>query len=280
MMSNRIICALAGALLNVALCFSGQTDSLRIDSLLRKSAYMSYHSESERLMFFAKSLIDVPYRGGTLDSGHEENLVVRIDSLDCTTYIETVLAMYLASLETGLRYESYVEALKKIRYRNGIIKGYASRLHYFSDWVYDNEKKGILNEMTWNGEYCTKVFSLNYMTTHSGFYNKLKNNDSLVVEMCKLEERWKDYKMPYIPKKLICSSQSELSVNDGDILALTTALPGLDVAHLGFAIWIDGRLHLLHASSLHGKVIIDPLPLYDYLKDRKKHTGIRVVRVK
>ena len=130
MMSNRIICALAGALLNVALCFSGQTDSLRIDSLLRKSAYMSYHSESERLMFFAKSLIDVPYRGGTLDSGHEENLVVRIDSLVCTTYIGTVLAMYLASLETGLRYESYVEALKKMRESQRYTKGLYSWIGY------------------------------------------------------------------------------------------------------------------------------------------------------
>ena len=86
--------------------------------------------------------------------------------------------------------------------------------------------------------------------------------------------------MPYVPKELLDLPASEIKIKDGDILALTTSIPGLDVVHLSFAVWIDGRLHLLHASSLHGKVGIDSLSLFDYLKERNKHTGVRVIRVK
>ena len=161
-----------------------------------------------------------------------------------------------------------------------MIDGYASRLHYFSDWASDNEKKGILREVTQEGEHDVRLCSLNYMTTHSDLYRQLKDNDSLISEISKVEKSWIDYKMPYIPKNVLNSSKADLPLEDGDILALTTNISGLDVLHLGFALWIDGRLHLLHASSLHGKVIIDTSTIFDYLKNRNKHTGIRVLRVK
>lgn len=269
-----------GVFLSTLLCFSAQADSLLIDSLLQKSADMTYHSMSERLMFFAESFVGFPYKGGTLDCGDEEELIVRTDSFDCTTYVETVLALYLTSLNDNSEYADYIKSLMNIRYRKGIISGYASRLHYFSDWVADNAEKGILFEVTQNEKHDVRTFTLNYMSTNYGLYRKLKNNDSLVSEIRNVEYMWKDYKMPYIPKKFLNLPESEITINDGDIIALTTDISGLDVVHLGFAVWIDNRLHLLHASSIYGKVIMDPLPLYDYLKDRKKHTGVRVIRVK
>ena len=279
-MTNKILVLLVVALVNTATVFSSKADSLRIDSLLNASSERSYKTNSERLLFFAKSFIGTPYKGGTLDSGRNETLIVRIDSLDCTTYVETVLALYLSSFKDNPGYDDFSESLRYIRYRGGVIDGYASRLHYFSDWASDNEKKGILREVTQEGEHDVRLCSLNYMTTHSDLYRQLKDNDSLISEISKVEKSWIDYKMPYIPKNVLNSSKADLPLEDGDILALTTNISGLDVLHLGFALWIDGRLHLLHASSLHRKVIIDTSIIFDYLKNRNKHTGIRVLRVK
>ena len=279
-MTNKILVLLVVALVNTATVFSSKADFLRIDSLLNASSERSYKTNSERLLFFAKSFIGTPYKGGALDSGRNETLIVRIDSLDCTTYVETVLALYLSSFKDNPGYDDFSESLRYIRYRGGVIDGYASRLHYFSDWASDNEKKGILREVTQEGEHDVRICSLNYMTTHSDLYRQLKDNDSLVSEISKVEKSWIDYKMPYIPKNVLNSSKDDSPVEDGDIMALTTNVSGLDVLHLGFALWIDGRLHLLHASSLHGKVIIDTSTIFDYLKNRNKHTGIRVLRVK
>ena len=277
---NKILSAIVGAFLYAPVCFPNEADSLKVDSLLRESMDKSLLTGNERIMYFAKSLIGTPYKGGTLDAGMNESLIVRTDSLDCTTYVETVLALYLSSLKDNIGYGGFKDALQLIRYRNGVINGYTSRLHYFSDWVAENIKKGILCVVICKGQCETRHLSLDYMTTHSGLYRQLRLDTSLVSGMKLVERYWKDYDMPYIPKKYLRSGISEHDIMNGDVIALTTNIEGLDVLHLGFAIWIDGELHLLHASSLHGKVIIDILSLYDYLKDRKKHIGIRVIRVK
>lgn len=117
------------------------------------------------------------------------------------------------------------------------------------------------------------------MTKHSVLYRHLKGDSLSVNEMLRIEEKWKNYDMPYIPKECL-KTYNNIDICNGDILALTTNIDGLDVLHLGFAVWVDGNIHLLHASSLYGRVVLDPMSLYEYLKDRKKHTGIRVIRVK
>lgn len=255
-------------------------DSLFVDSIIDSASRIDFKSDADKVMFFARSMIGIPYRGGTLDVNENESLVVRTDSVDCTTYVETILAMYLASKAEDDEYSDFKEALTRIRYRDGVIKGYSSRLHYFSDWVADNEKKGILYEVTSRSNHSQRHFSINYMTKHSGLYRRLKEDSLSVNEMLCIEEKWKNYDMPYIPKELLKEHHNNIDICNGDILALTTSIDGLDVLHLGFAVWVDGNIHLLHASSLYGRVVLDPMSLYEYLKDRKKHTGIRVIRVK
>lgn len=260
--------------------FSISHDSLFVDSIIENSAKADLKSDADRIMFFARSMIGIPYCGGTLDINENESLVVRTDSVDCTTYVETVLAMYLASKIEHGGYNDFKKALTKIRYRDGVIKGYSSRLHYFSDWVADNEKKGILYEVTSRSNHSQRHFSINYMTKHSVLYRHLKGDSLSVNEMLRIEEKWKNYDMPYIPKEFLKTYDNNIDISNGDILALTTNIDGLDVLHLGFAIWVDGNIHLLHASSLYGRVVIDRMSLYEYLKERKKHTGVRVIRVK
>ena len=116
-MKNKILFILLGALINAPFCFSAQADSLRIDSILHKSKSVSFNSGAERLLFFAGSMKGIPYQGGTLDRDSNEKLVVRTDSLDCTTYVENVLALYLASAKQNPEYRDYIESLTRIRYR-------------------------------------------------------------------------------------------------------------------------------------------------------------------
>ncbi len=112
-------------------------------------------------------------------------------------------------------------------------------------------------------------------------YRQINSNaEELIKEIEHHELPFRDIDINYIPKKTLCKSQKEININDGDILALVTSVNGLDVSHVGFAFWENGKLHLLHASSNRECVIADEKTIYDYQKDRKSHLGVRVFRIK
>lgn len=69
------------------------------------------------------------------------------------------------------------------------------------------------------------------------------------------------------------------ALKGGDIIALTTKTSGLDVSHMGIIVIEKDGPHLLHASSKEGKVIIDKLPLVEYMRKAHQLTGIRVLRL-
>jgi len=68
-------------------------------------------------------------------------------------------------------------------------------------------------------------------------------------------------------------------VRDGDIVAMLTDKDGLDTRHIAIAFWQNGKLHLMHASSLYKKVLMSPETFYEYEAKQPKHTGIRVWRM-
>lgn len=253
-------------------------DSIKIENLLHKGA--SLPTDSCRTLFYGQAFLDKPYAAGTLETKGEERLVVCLDSLDCTTFVETVLAFVLTEQEHQLTYSAFIRNLTRIRYRNGVIDGYASRLHYFSDWVQDNESKGILHERSQELSHTSYPLTLSFMTSHPEAYPALKNNPNEIEKMHVIEAQWQDKPIFYIPKRRLNQSIQELSIQNGEILALTTSIKGLDVVHMGFACWIKGQLHLLHASSAKGKVILDSVSLYEYSKNKNAHTGIRVISVR
>ena len=261
---------------NIAMAEQPAKDSIRIARLLQASATLP--ADSSRALFFAEQFIGTPYVAGTLDiQNPDENLVICLDKLDCTTFVETVAALVLCDKEHSYSYESFKRNLTRIRYRNGQRNGYLSRLHYFSEWIIDNERKGIVKEYTANISTHTWQVSLNFMSQHPSAYPVLKAFPTLVEKLKKLEAPWMSYIMPYIPKNWLGKTPEDLPIKNGSILALTTSINGLDVTHVGFAYWIGEELHLLHASSQKGKVILDPMTLFDYQKNKKTHTGIRVI---
>lgn len=269
-------------LLGVFLCcfcsvFANGQDSIKVEKWLKEASALS--KDSCRTLHFAKQMLGVPYLAGTLDGNEEEQLVVRTDALDCTTFVETVLALCIADKRDKRDFEGFKKALTDVRYRDGILNGYTSRLHYFSDWIRNNEQMGFVMECT-SETACDqpKELWLDFMTTHVESYQPMTKNQSLIAEIASVEKKWQGVQVSYIPKEMLNLSPEKLKIKNGDILAITTDIKGLDVVHVGFAFWKGEKLHLLHASSVAKKAIEDSLSLYEYSKNKKAHTGVRVVR--
>ena len=257
--------------------FADEQDRASIEKWLQEA--VSLPKDSCRTLHFAKKMLGVPYVAGTLDGNEEEQLVVLVDSLDCTTFVETVLAFCIADKRGERDYEGFKKALTQIRYRDGILNGYTSRLHYFSDWICNNEQMGFVKECT-SETACSqpKELWLDFMTTHVDSYLPMKKNPELVKEMASHEKNWQGTVVSYIPKEKLNLPPEGLKIKDGDVLALVTNIKGLDVVHVGFAFWKDNQLHLLHASSSAKKVIEDPKTQYESSKNTKAHIGVRAIR--
>ena len=229
----------------------------------------------------AKTYLGVPYVAETLESPDgEERLITCEDSLDCTTFVELTVARWLAQQSDNLTFEQQVE---RLRYREGVNDGYLSRLHYFTDWVAENTRRGVWHELSpeeGSPLWTLDTLTLSFMSHHPQSYPYLKTNAWAVDSMRCIEERYAHYPIHYINKEFLNLGSDELPIHNGDIMALVTTIAGLDVTHLGFAVWREQKLHLMHASMRHGKVVIDEQSLYDYLKLRKSCPGVRVVRLK
>lgn len=256
--------------------YASEPDSMKVERWLREAS--SFPKDSCRTLHFAKKMLGTPYVAGTLDVNNEETLVVHLDKVDCTTLVETVLALAIADQQGKQNFEAFKEALMLVRYRDGHLAGYSSRLHYFSDWIKNNEAKGLVRECTSDTKISlSSKLSLNFMSTHSDSYLPMKKDTSLISQVALFEKAWQGVEVRFIPKEKLNQSPNELKIKNGDILAITTNIKGLDVVHVGFAYWKQGKLHLLHASSVAGKVIMDNQSLYDYSKNKKAHTGVRAI---
>lgn len=231
------------------------------------------------ILSVAKSFLGIPYVSGTLEVGGEERLVVNTNELDCTTFVELSVARWLTLQNDSVSFEKQVQNL---RYRDGVVDGYLSRLHYFTDWVAENARRGVWHEVRpEEGEHFWQcdTLTLSFMSRHPQSYPYLKANEWAVDSMRSIETRYADVPIYYIGKEFLNLPPEKLPIRDGDILALVTTIEGLDVTHLGIAVWKGGKLHLMHASMTHEKVVIDERTLYDYLQTRRSCPGVRVVRL-
>ena len=238
--------------------------------------------EESRIIYFGKKFLGVPYVAHTLEKGDKEHLIVNLHELDCTTFVETVVALALCDLRNERTFDDFCKNLTTIRYRNGQMKDYTSRLHYFTWWAEDNERLGLVRDISTESEPFTAVqtISINYMSSHPALYKQLKNHSSFVPAIKKMEQDTNGKKFRYIPKKnLVWQKDTSLGiVHDGDIVAMLTDRDGLDTRHIGIAFWKNGHLHLLHASSLYKRVLMSDETFYEYEQKQPKHIGIRVFR--
>jgi hypothetical protein len=212
----------------------------------------------------------------TLEIGATESLVINFQGLDCTTFIENVLAFSLMLQKEHSSFDDFTTTLETIRYKNGILNGYSSRLHYFSEWIANNQLKGLIKDITSEIGGTPILKEINFMSTHRELYPFLKKNDDNLEQIKASENYLNSQKICILPQDLI--KANEHLIQSGDIIALTTSIKGLDITHTGIATREkDGRIHLLHASTTDG-VEVSKLPLVDYLKGIKSNTGIVVAR--
>lgn len=255
-----------------------ENDSLSITKILVEASQNRKSTPGEIATEIGKMFAGRPYKGATLE-GEEEILTVNLDEFDCTTFMETVSALALCANSGHTSWQDFVNMLANLRYRKGEADGYASRLHYFSDWVITNSQRGFVREVS-NSFPVTdsQIKTLDYMSRHRDTYPAL--TDSAVYQQIKNAEMgYRSHRSDYIKSARLGSKSALGTLKNGDIVAMVSKVSGLDVSHVGFIVIEADGPHLMHASSKAKQVIIDPLTLTEYLKKNPHIAGIRVVRL-
>jgi hypothetical protein len=226
------------------------------------------------LQTVAEQFLGASYQAGLLDKSDRETLLISLDRFDCVLFVETVLALTQNIAAKQESYWNFENRILNIRYRDGILQGYCSRLHYFSDWLDNNQKRGNLQNLTVDLGGIPLNKKINFMSSHRHLYRQLKEeaNYQCIVGV---EEKLNTLKINYIPTQNIKSIYPRL--RKGDIIAIVTNIPGLDVTHTGLIYKTsEGNIGLIHASPI-GKVAIAP-DLQRYTSKVENAIGIIVAR--
>jgi len=241
------------------------------------SRFLQYAQLGDQsLIHTARFFMNTPYVGGTLEGDKMEQLRVNLRELDCVTFVESALALHLTLKSDQRTFANFCRILQQIRYRNGILDGYLSRLHYFSEWLDNNRQMGIISLPAIQG--CQEFIpAVSFMSSHCDNYPALKSNPDLCKQIADVENNIKKLKHCYIPKGQVKDLEKYLQT--GDVISITTHIQGLDASHTGFAVVQNGRTYLLHASSEEKKVVISDETLHDYLANRKNNSGIIIGRI-
>lgn len=234
-----------------------------------------------------ESLGDLAVRAGKLRLGTpyldppqletNEELHIELATLQCQSFVESSLAVARCVWNDTPTAECVAEEVRGFRYRDGVVAGFASRLHYFNDWLTDNARRGSI--VLLGDKLVTKAWTqrFDYMTKHAKRYPQLANADILQA-ISSAEARLSTTEYRIVPKEHVAAAEKELQT--GDVIAfITSQKPGLMISHTGFVVrGASGELHVMHASSYHQKVIITRTDLAGYVNAREDRQGIIVAR--
>jgi hypothetical protein len=256
-----------------------QEDSLIFNRIIKQSKIERWAEQpiGEVVTKTAQWLINTPYVAATLEKNDQERLVINLRELDCTTFLENVLAISQCIVKQHNTFTNFACELTQIRYRNGIIDGYPSRLHYFTEWLVDHQKRGfitLISEEIGDAPFNSQV---SFMSTHPSSYKALSTHPEFVEAMRKTEADVSAYQLKQITTNHL--PQVENQIKDGDIIAFSTTIDGLDISHVAFAIHQNGKLCFIHASTSAHKVVIAEKSIYEYLLGSKRNDGILVGRM-
>lgn len=260
--------------------FHCANDTTEIVELLKKGYESGLETPNELVSFYGHQLLGRPYVAHTLE-GESEMLTINIDELDCTTFVETLYALARTTLNGRYSWRDYANNLENVRYRGGKMDGYASRLHYISDWSIDNGSRGNLHEVTADIQGVQyKIKNINYMSTHRDAYAALK--DSVTFERVRNNEvGFRNHRFPYIRKEILGSKKVKEAVKSGDFVGLVTKMEGLDISHMGIIEKDEkGEIYLLDASMRGEQVQLEKVNMQQMLRNSKNNIGIRVWRMK
>jgi Protein of unknown function (DUF1460) len=253
-------------------------DLARFEKVIRyaKQQNLPDRPYGEIIEAIADNFLGTPYAEGLLDKSGEEKLTIALNSFDCVLFVETVLAISRGIAVKDYDYQNFVDRIESQRYVNGKMNGYCSRLHYFSEWINDNHKKQIVENITAELGGVPMDKKLNFMTQHRNSYPQMAN-ESTYQCIVGMESNLAKVSVNYLPTNRIKSAYSQLK--RGDIIAVATDIKGLDVTHTGFVYrTADGNIGLIHASPA-GEVTV-ARDLHRYISRVESAIGIVVARPK
>ena len=264
-------------LFDLQMIYSSDADRAIFDEYITHIGKLESYQESELITETARFFLNKPYVASTLEI-EPEGLVVNLREFDCTTFVETVLALS----RTVINYDQplfdiFCRQLQNIRYRRGNVDSYTDRIHYFSDWIYENEIRGHVKDVTKETGGVPYQLKISYMSTHPDSYKQLKSNKEYVELIRKKESEISErdsYAIIPVAKISLC----EEGMRNGDIVCFVTDIEGLDISHIGFVCHEKGVVTFIHASSSARKVIVNPQSLLTYTEKNKRTTGIMIVR--
>jgi hypothetical protein len=230
-----------------------------------------------------RSFVGTAYVPRTLEVDGPEHVVINFRGLDCVTFVENAFALARFVRAGGIdrlasrpdAEAAYAGLLAEIRYRDGVLDGYSSRLHYFSAWVTDNARRGLVTDISAALGGDRDGEPINFMSPHPDAYRQLADPANL-ARVRRDESRLSDAGRMFVPENRIAAAAEE--IRDGDIIAATSTVAGLDVAHTGLALWVDGTLRLLHAPLVGDSVEISTVSLAERILGIEGQDGIIVAR--
>ncbi len=272
-----LCCSLSSMAQGVDIVYSRQ-DSVIYEKYIKEFKAEKDKPLDELIANTARFFLGEPYVASTLEVSDKEQLIINLREFDCTTLVENSIALAKTVKSGDNSFDNYCRILRQIRYRNGEISGYLSRLHYTTDWIFENEKQNVFENMSLKLGGKKVMQPVDFMSTHPNLYKHLKNNPTNVREMASIEKdinKRDSYRI--IP--LAAIAPNEKGIENGDIITFATSIAGLDYSHMGIAYWQNGILHFIHASSRAKQVVIETKTLLNYCKDSRNCTGISVLRI-
>jgi hypothetical protein len=217
------------------------------------------------------------YIVGGGDPSGTEPLTLSLTRFDCVTLVEACLAVArTAAAGDRPSWERFGREVERMRYRGGQRRGYASRLHYFSEWITDGERRGLVRDLGRELGGTEDTRPLRFMSSHRASYPALAHDD-VYGEIARLEQTLDAHPRWVVPKERIPEVADR--IESGDVLAFATSIPGLDVTHSALAYRdVKGVLRVLHAPLSGGVVEVTAATLPEYVGAIRRSTGILVAR--
>ncbi len=266
--------------------YSSTAEDIALAQLVMQdlAAQPAGRSGGELMVSAAKRLLGQPYVAGTQE-GREERLRIYLTRTDCILFAETCLGLVRTVRRRGAAatFEDLAAALRDSRYRDGVVDGYASRLHYTTEWIRQGEARGLFCDVTADLGGIADTRRIDFMSTHPDSYAPLKGESQYAkdnrIRIAAMEESVNRLPRRYIPKDRIAAVEDR--IQSGDILCFATSVDGLDYSHVVVAYRVKpgDRLGFIHASTAAKKVVVEPRTLEAYLRANTKIVGVTVLRI-
>lgn len=283
-------------------------DNQVIMQLYRQLSTLSGQQPLNRLQQLSAYFLGKPYLLGALGEGDngrfDQNPLYRIDSFDCLTYVNTILALLFSN-----NLNDFQKKMVALNYRYSKI-AYENRHHFVSiDWNPENYRLGFLCDITQqikgeNNESIAVVAETLIDRTSWFFYHQL-NNIKIWPPLNSKEQKQRLQELralgnqfiPEISRLLYLPMTQLFDENGKPKFSIFAQIPSgsiveiirpnwdlhekigtcLDVSHLGFAIWQENVLIFREASSRLRKVA--DTPLIFYLQDYINHPSIKGINI-